>query len=401
VHDYKIRKPYKIQNRIVAYTLLWPQVRIIKIPHSSFTKAIGKSISCNMADCEVINEQTISSTKSEDDDIIVFQSVNNNTTDQSITREIICADACVWIQNLINKSKTLPGSVFTSLPDISEICHLFANCTVEERVLGYEKWFTDTAELIFTALPNNGYAIFLQSDVRVQSHEYDGSVHKWIDKSHLISAAAAKCNCTMMWHKISYNGNIDARSAGRPIYSHLLCYAKGTSYNSGKFSVPDIFPRGEMLWPKGIGINTCLMGVAFLKCVAGADTVVDPFCGYGTVLAMSNSLGLSAVGVEISNARCKKARSLDITSYLSDEKILSGRTASILGLPRSVQNELSVFNKIRADARHEAAKFTTFQMIQMFCIKIIFWTFLLLTVIFIIYFVSVHGDHIKFTHSPS
>ena len=47
----------------------------------------------------------------------------------------------------------------------------------------------------------------------------------------------------------------------------------------------------EMLWSKGIGIDSCFMGAAFLRHVAHATVVVDPFCGIGTVLAMANALG--------------------------------------------------------------------------------------------------------------
>jgi tRNA G10 N-methylase Trm11 len=42
-------------------------------------------------------------------------------------------------------------------------------------------------------------------------------------------------------------------------------------------------------------------------------TIVDPFCGYGTVLAVANALGLDAIGVDLSTRMCKKARSLAVT----------------------------------------------------------------------------------------
>ncbi len=43
-------------------------------------------------------------------------------------------------------------------------------------------------------------------------------------------------------------------------------------------------------------------------------TVVDPFCGHGTVLAVANALGLDAVGVELSRKRAQKARSLRVAA---------------------------------------------------------------------------------------
>ena len=46
-----------------------------------------------------------------------------------------------------------------------------------------------------------------------------------------------------------------------------------------------------MLWPKGIGLDCCFTAVVFLKRIAKTSVIIDPFCGYGTVLAMSNALG--------------------------------------------------------------------------------------------------------------
>ena len=49
------------------------------------------------------------------------------------------------------------------------------------------------------------------------------------------------------------------------------------------------------------------MGLRFLQDVAKAETILDPFCGKGTVMAMANQLGMHAVGVEISRKRCRQA----------------------------------------------------------------------------------------------
>ena len=44
------------------------------------------------------------------------------------------------------------------------------------------------------------YVIFLQSDVRVILK--NSEVIEWLDKGHLLSCAADREGCTMMWHKI-------------------------------------------------------------------------------------------------------------------------------------------------------------------------------------------------------
>jgi len=68
-----------------------------------------------------------------------------------------------------------------------------------------------------------------------------------------------------------------------------------------------------MLWSKGIGLDCCMMGLAFLRDSVNVSCVIDPFCGVGTVPAMANAVGMSSIGVEISFKRCKQARKLNLS----------------------------------------------------------------------------------------
>jgi hypothetical protein len=79
------------------------------------------------------------------------------------------------------------------------------------------------------------------------------------------------------------------------------------THRTSQFSIPDIFYRGEMIWARGIGLDCCYVAVMFLREIAKCHTVIDPFVGQGTVLAMANALGLKAIGIEISRKRCRKA----------------------------------------------------------------------------------------------
>lgn len=72
-----------------------------------------------------------------------------------------------------------------------------------------------------------------------------------------------------------------------------------------------------MVWNKGIGIDCCYAGVAFLAKVAKATCIVDPFAGHGTVIAMANALGIDSLGIELSAKRCRKARTLDLSDSLN------------------------------------------------------------------------------------
>jgi tRNA G10 N-methylase Trm11 len=84
-----------------------------------------------------------------------------------------------------------------------------------------------------------------------------------------------------------------------------------------------------MLWPRAVGLDCCYAGVAFLKVAGGAEGVVDPFVGQGTVVAMANALGLHGIGVELSPKRCRKANNLNIDLELISPLM---RTVSLAAL---------------------------------------------------------------------
>ena len=51
-------------------------------------------------------------------------------------------------------------------------------------------------------------------------------------------------------------------------------------------------------------------------------TVMDPFCGYGTTLAVANKMGMNAIGVERSKPRCITSSALNVeyNSYNTQER---------------------------------------------------------------------------------
>jgi tRNA/tmRNA/rRNA uracil-C5-methylase (TrmA/RlmC/RlmD family) len=63
-----------------------------------------------------------------------------------------------------------------------------------------------------------------------------------------------------------------------------------------------------MSWSRAMGSAACDAAVRFVAS-AGARTVVDPFCGLGSVLAAANAHGLDAIGIELSRRRARRARS--------------------------------------------------------------------------------------------
>lgn len=216
----------------------------------------------------------------------------------TVDRKVFCEDAITWL----NSNETLMGcSVIASLPDISE----FQQFTLDQ----WKSWFTETAQLILSRCPDDGVAIFYQTDIKV-----DG---RWVDKSYLCQKAAEKEGHQLIWHKIICRGPAGTITFGRPAYSHILCFSKGVKADLSK-STADVIPlMGDKTWERGMGFEACVMIAKFIASQTSTRTVVHPFCGEGGMLAIANFEGLSAVGIERSPKRAEKARTLTVDEDLS------------------------------------------------------------------------------------
>ena len=213
---------------------------------------------------------------------------------EGLTRTIHHSDALAWLEG----QATLPDcSIITSLPDISE----FSNLTLSE----WKTWFIKTAALVLSRCPDNGVTIFYQSDIKVES--------VWIDKSFLIQKAAEQTGHELIAHKIVCRVPAGIETRGRPNYSHLLCFSKGIRPDAKKSSVDVLPTAGKVTWIRGMGLEACRLACQFVLDHTNSHTIVDPFCGHGTVLAVANEMGLNAIGVEI------KAKIVDIANELSLE----------------------------------------------------------------------------------
>lgn len=196
------------------------------------------------------------------------------------------------------RANPLPPShaVVTSLPDVSEL----ASLTFE----AWERWFTDTAALACAQAADDAVAIFYQTDIK---HE-----GRWIDKSWLVARGAEAAGSALLWHKIVCRAPPGTPTYGRPAYAHLLCFSRGLRLTPGQSSA-DVLPAlGQMPWPRAMGTAACEAVCTFLLAHTACRTVVDPFCGHGTMLAVANTRGLDAVGVELSAKRAGRARRLEV-----------------------------------------------------------------------------------------
>ena len=105
------------------------------------------------------------------------------------------------------------GSVVTSLPDVSEVPELGFE--------GWQRWFEDAASLVMHAVPDDGAAIFFQSDIK---HE-----GLWVDKGALVARAGERAGMGLLFHKIVCRKPAGTVTFGRASYSHLLGWSRGSA----------------------------------------------------------------------------------------------------------------------------------------------------------------------------
>jgi tRNA G10 N-methylase Trm11 len=64
-----------------------------------------------------------------------------------------------------------------------------------------------------------------------------------------------------------------------------------------------------------MGSAACETAIRFVLGHTACRTIVDPFCGQGSILAAANAHGLDAIGVELSRRRASRAR---VARHLAD-----------------------------------------------------------------------------------
>ena len=189
-------------------------------------------------------------------------------------------------------------AIITSMPDVSELPALGFE--------GWRRWFIDTAELVCRTVADEAVAVFYQTDIK-----HDG---RWIDKGHLVLCGADAAGSHPLWHKVVCRVPAGTTTFGRPAYAHLICVSRQLRLLPGA-STPDVLPSlGEMTWSRAMGSEACHAAIRFLLASTACRTVVDPFCGLGSILTAANAHGLHAVGVELSRRRASRARTAAVAS---------------------------------------------------------------------------------------
>ncbi|CAE7307165.1 pks3, partial [Symbiodinium sp. CCMP2456] len=236
-----------------------------------------------------------------------------------LLREVRCEDAIPWL-----RSTRLPPccGVLTGVPDIHELDSMLS-------IEGYIDWFQTVVKLVLQAIPEDGRAIFMQTDVKVTRdgqhgrNASGGSYWQWLDKAHLALQAASQVpRARLLWHRVIFSGKLQAggRSGFSAGYTHYLCFTTGDADEAlDRGAFPDVIRKGLSTWTSGSGAHAVQLACSYLK-AQGILTVVDPFCGEGSVLAIANALGLSSLGLEKSAKRARQAETLDGTALLQADR---------------------------------------------------------------------------------
>jgi hypothetical protein len=165
---------------------------------------------------------------------------------------------------------------------------------------GWQAWFIEATEQILRWLPQDGVAIFFQSDIR-----HEGA---WVDKGYLVQRGIEHAGARTVFHKIVCRKPPGTIAMGRPSYSHMIAAHMGPTRGWPKPGPDVLASAGHMVWSRAMGEDACRVACRFLVENTSTRVVADPFCGKGSVLAMANSMGLDALGVDLSEKRCKAAR---------------------------------------------------------------------------------------------
>jgi hypothetical protein len=211
-----------------------------------------------------------------------------------VTRTVHTGDGVAW---LAAAAPLAPEhAIVTSLPDVSELPEL--------GLEGWRSWFVETAALACGAVAEDAVAVFYQTDVK-----HDG---RWIDKAFLVQRGAERAGAHLLWHKVVCRVPPGRTTFGRPAWVHLLCFSRALRLPPGH-ATADVLPEaGRMTWARAMPVGACDAVARFLIADTRCRTVVDPFCGLGTMLAVANAHGLDAIGVERSPKRAARARTIAI-----------------------------------------------------------------------------------------
>lgn len=203
-----------------------------------------------------------------------------------MARTIIHDDCLNWI-----KTQEVLQNVVTGICDQSE-----TTMNIDE----YLVFFNDVADEIFKKLAPKGYAIFIQTD-----RKYNKQV---LSKAFMLMTIAYEHNVKLIWHKIVMHR--PGTDLHRPSYAHMLCFSKSGTTGA---ATPDVIQPSKRVYKNGTPINAAIVALEFIKKYSDSNVVIDLFVGRGTIVAIANKMGLSAIGIDIDKEQVEAATKLIIS----------------------------------------------------------------------------------------
>lgn len=198
-------------------------------------------------------------------------------------RKVICTDAVEWLKT--NQNHKI---IITSLPDKEEV-----GMSMDE----WKNWIVKTSKVIERSLADDGIVFFYQTDRR-----YKGQI---IDKKHLIGNVFENSGYKLVLSKIVLKQKPNTTNLFRPTYTNLFAFSKKIKTSK---PTPDVIECGKMLYKNAMGFNAVKCCIDYLNAKKVDGVIVDPFCGMGSVLKISNELGFDAIGVDILQEMVDKSR---------------------------------------------------------------------------------------------
>jgi hypothetical protein len=214
-------------------------------------------------------------------------------------RQVLVGDGVAWLWS----AKLGPEhAIVTSVPDFSEMQPGDMSRAPPLPLQAWRELAIEIARLACSRVAPRSAVVMYQTDIKV-----DG---RTIDKGYLVHRGAEQAGAHWLWHKVVCRAPAGHTTFGRPAFGHWLAFSRELRLPADA-STPDVVPEvGEMSWARATPIPALVATCTFLRTFTDCSVVVDPFCGWGTVLAVANEHGLDAIGVELSSKRARKARRL-------------------------------------------------------------------------------------------
>lgn len=202
--------------------------------------------------------------------------------------EVINGDAVEWLRA---RPRQAGCSLVTSLPDVAEL---------GVSISLWEGFFVEAASACLAAVPDEGVAVFLQTDKKV-----DG---RWISKAGLVLHAAAADGSALLAHQIVCRHPPGTVSMGRPGFSHLLVFSRGLRAPAALSSADVLLDPGVAAWSHGMGPAVATRALRWIGGLSpSTTTILAPFCGLGEALVAARAAGLGAIGIERNRKRAAQA----------------------------------------------------------------------------------------------